>query len=184
MGAGTYAKTPDEIRKRSRKLDPRAHIGYLVGYDSAKVLIYRILLVWIPHLERMIRTRDVVFGGNKKLNPDDSHMEKRLKNWVTQEEEIEFLNIPVISEPDVSVSEALNQLDDEHVSIADEINQRPKKKGGDNEPLPRPETTPEPKVNKFAAESKANMDVGLNISTHPHMGPSNRSNTTPRAADM
>jgi hypothetical protein len=38
------------------KLDPRAHIGYLVGYDSTN--IYR---VWIPHKGIVISTRDVIF---------------------------------------------------------------------------------------------------------------------------
>jgi hypothetical protein len=39
-----------------RKLDPRAHIGYLVGYDSTN--IYR---VWIPEKGKVISTRDVIF---------------------------------------------------------------------------------------------------------------------------
>ena len=38
------------------KLDPRAHIGYLVGYDSTN--IYRI---WIPHKGVVISTQDVIF---------------------------------------------------------------------------------------------------------------------------
>jgi hypothetical protein len=37
-------------------LDPRAHIGYLIGYDSTN--IYR---VWILHKEVVISTRDVIF---------------------------------------------------------------------------------------------------------------------------
>ncbi|EDN07033.1 predicted protein [Histoplasma mississippiense (nom. inval.)] len=49
-GCRAYAKIPNEIlnRNRSQKLDPRAHIGYLVGYDSTN--IFRI---WIPHLDRV-----------------------------------------------------------------------------------------------------------------------------------
>ena len=42
--------------KAADKTEPRAHIGYLVGYDSSN--IYR---VWIPSLKRVIRTRDVIF---------------------------------------------------------------------------------------------------------------------------
>jgi len=42
--------------KRLKKLDPRAQIGYLVGYDSTN--IYRI---WIPHKGKVISTRDVIF---------------------------------------------------------------------------------------------------------------------------
>jgi hypothetical protein len=45
-GCRAYAMTADaQLKKnRLRKLDPRAHIGYLVGYDSTN--IFRI---WIPH---------------------------------------------------------------------------------------------------------------------------------------
>jgi hypothetical protein len=48
------------------KLQPRAHIGYLVGYDSTN--IFRI---WIPSLERVIRTRDVIFDEETLYNPAD-----------------------------------------------------------------------------------------------------------------
>jgi hypothetical protein len=43
-------------KKRLMKLNPRAHISYLVGYDSTN--IYRI---WIPHKGIVISTRDVIF---------------------------------------------------------------------------------------------------------------------------
>ena len=41
---------------RKQKLEPRAHIGYLVGYDSTN--IFRI---WIPSRHKVIRSRDVLF---------------------------------------------------------------------------------------------------------------------------
>jgi len=43
-------------KKRLSKLDPQAHISYLVGYDS--INIYRI---WIPHKGIIISTRNVIF---------------------------------------------------------------------------------------------------------------------------
>ena len=46
-------------RKRLSKLDPRAHIGYLISYNSTN--IYRI---WILYKDIVISTRDVIF--NKK----------------------------------------------------------------------------------------------------------------------
>src|SRR5579871_1097629 len=57
-GCRAYAMTSNAQLKRNRlkKLDPRAHIGYLVGYDSTN--IYRI---WIPHKGIVISTRDVIF---------------------------------------------------------------------------------------------------------------------------
>jgi hypothetical protein len=43
-----------------RKLDPRADVGYLMGYNSTN--IYR---VWIPHQRRVISTRNVIFDESK-----------------------------------------------------------------------------------------------------------------------
>ena len=42
--------------KRSFKVSPRGHIGYLVGYRASN--IYRI---WIPELDQVITTRNVTF---------------------------------------------------------------------------------------------------------------------------
>jgi len=46
-------------KKRLSKLDLRAHISYLVSYNSTN--IYRI---WIPYKGIVISTRDIIF--NKK----------------------------------------------------------------------------------------------------------------------
>ena len=54
-----------EIPKK-QKLQPRAQIGYLIGYNSSN--IFRI---WIPQEQRVIVTRDVTFDESKKYNPDD-----------------------------------------------------------------------------------------------------------------
>jgi hypothetical protein len=53
------------IKNRSKleKLEPRAHIRYLVGYDSTN--IFRI---WIPSQKTVISTRDVVFDVTKRYN--------------------------------------------------------------------------------------------------------------------
>lgn len=57
-GCKAFALTDDTLRGKSRlqRLDPRAWIGYLVGYRSSN--IYRI---WIPSMGKVISTRDVVF---------------------------------------------------------------------------------------------------------------------------
>ena len=57
-GCRAYAMTSEaQLKKKGlMKLNPRAHIGYLVGYDSTN--IYRI---WIPHKGIVISTRDVIF---------------------------------------------------------------------------------------------------------------------------
>ena len=49
-----------------QKLEPRAHIGHLVGYDSSN--IYRI---WIPSQNKVIRTRDVSFDESLFYDPSE-----------------------------------------------------------------------------------------------------------------
>lgn len=61
---------------RLQKLDPRAHIGHLVGYDSSN--IYRI---WIPSLNKvMIRSREVTFNDKLFYDPKDLDAGHILRN--------------------------------------------------------------------------------------------------------
>jgi len=55
-------------KKRLSKLDPQAHISYLIGYNSTN--IYRI---WILYKGIIISTRDVIF--NKKTFFDRKRMD-------------------------------------------------------------------------------------------------------------
>ncbi|KAF6793055.1 reverse transcriptase domain protein [Colletotrichum musicola] len=57
----TYKKGAD----KSNKSAARAHIGYLCGYDSTN--IYRI---WIPSINKVMRTRDVTFDESKLYDPN------------------------------------------------------------------------------------------------------------------
>ena len=49
-----------------QKLQPRAHLGYLVGYSSRN--IYRI---WVPSKKDVLRVRDVTFDEKTYYQPDD-----------------------------------------------------------------------------------------------------------------
>jgi len=64
-GCRAYAITSDAQLKKKRlnKLDPRAYIGYLIGYNSTN--IYRI---WIPYKGIIISTRDVIFDEKTFFN--------------------------------------------------------------------------------------------------------------------
>ncbi|KAF7573874.1 hypothetical protein PtrM4_036480 [Pyrenophora tritici-repentis] len=64
-GCKAFAMTDDTHRGKSRlqRLDPKAWIGYLVGYQSTN--IYRI---WIPSMAKVISTRDVVFNEDTIFN--------------------------------------------------------------------------------------------------------------------
>ncbi|KAL4405393.1 reverse transcriptase domain protein [Colletotrichum abscissum] len=65
-GCRAYPLTKDYLasRQRTAKMTPRAHIGYLCGYDSTN--IYRI---WIPALQQVFRTRDVTFDETIVYDP-------------------------------------------------------------------------------------------------------------------
>ena len=66
-------------QERLKKLDPKAYVGYLVGYDSTN--IYK---VWVPEKGRVISTRDVIF--------DETALFKgRLEPRAIQIDEIEAL---------------------------------------------------------------------------------------------
>src|SRR5436853_2962937 len=62
---------------KKKKLEPRAHIGYLVGYDSTN--IYRI---WIPTYKKVIRTRDVTMDNNLLYYPIDLVLSDMIKEEV------------------------------------------------------------------------------------------------------
>ncbi|KAF7564267.1 hypothetical protein PtrM4_082200 [Pyrenophora tritici-repentis] len=64
-GCKAFAMTDDTHQGKSRlqRLDPKAWIGYLVGYQSTN--IYRI---WIPSMAKVISTRDVVFNEETIFN--------------------------------------------------------------------------------------------------------------------
>jgi hypothetical protein len=65
--------------KAADKTEPRAYIGYLVGYDSSN--IYR---VWIPSLDRVIRTRDVIFKW--KFTYKDDALNNTTTGEITEQE--------------------------------------------------------------------------------------------------
>jgi hypothetical protein len=76
--------------RKADKLESRALIGHLVGYDSTN--IYRI---WLPTKDQVIRTRDVVF--------DSTSFYKDLEGYAREsviEEIVELLDIPDIQHPE------------------------------------------------------------------------------------
>jgi hypothetical protein len=61
----------NEKLPRGAKLESRALIGHLVGFDSTN--IFR---VWLPTIGQVIRTRDVVFARGKLCNSQGQYAEK------------------------------------------------------------------------------------------------------------
>ncbi len=71
-------------RLRLDKLDPKAYIGYLIGYDATN--IYR---VWLPESNRVISTRDVTFDESARYDPSAKQKDADL-------EVIETVQVPVV----------------------------------------------------------------------------------------
>ncbi|HEY9845481.1 MAG TPA: hypothetical protein V6D03_04725, partial [Candidatus Caenarcaniphilales bacterium] len=99
-GCKAFAMTDDTHRGISRlqRLDPKAWIGYLVGYRSSN--IFRI---WIPSLAKVISTRDVVFDeqtifSGKTEDLMENLMHNTLEEIATHVKTIELPN--PINEPD------------------------------------------------------------------------------------
>ena len=55
---------------KGRKSLPRAHIGYLTGFDATN--IYH---VWVPHLKRIFRARNVQIDETVKFDPANPHLD-------------------------------------------------------------------------------------------------------------
>jgi hypothetical protein len=72
---------------RLQKLAPRAHIGYLIGYESTS--IYR---VWIPYKKKVISTRDVIFNEKEFFNRKPIQISQELASSL--DETIEKIAIP------------------------------------------------------------------------------------------
>ena len=51
------SKGDPQYRYKLRELDPKAHIGFLVGYESTNT--YRVL---VPHKKKVVSVRDVIFN--------------------------------------------------------------------------------------------------------------------------
>uniref|UniRef100_A0A1Y1L2P0 Integrase catalytic domain-containing protein n=1 Tax=Photinus pyralis TaxID=7054 RepID=A0A1Y1L2P0_PHOPY len=93
-GCKAFAMTKNAMakRKRRQKLNPRAWIGYLVGYQSTN--IYRI---WNPWLGEVISTRDVIFNEDEYFHGDL----EQLKDDIRELNREELMNLlQEIKEPE------------------------------------------------------------------------------------
>jgi hypothetical protein len=96
-------------QQKRHRLNPRAWIGFLVGYQSTN--IYRI---WDPRTGVVVSTRDVIFNEDERFNGDINQLKDDLL-YIGRQELIDLLN--EVEEPeanhDVMVEE---ESDGAHVS--------------------------------------------------------------------
>src|SRR6266536_6395129 len=117
-------------------LEPRVHIGYLVGYE-----LTNIFRIWIPHLLRVISARDVTFDKTKKYQPDDTF------DLVT-EERVQPLEI-----------KSLEGIEDE-ANV--ELPMRTLDLGADRPTRPPPERLIDTLNDIIIVDSRAGIDHGIN----------------------
>ncbi|EXU94526.1 reverse transcriptase domain protein [Metarhizium robertsii] len=116
-GCKAFAMTADAQLKlhRKQKLEPRAHIGYLVGYQSSN--IYKI---WVPHKNRVILTRDVIFNESSFF--ENKIAQPELRQSISQLlEEIEIPEEQQVMESMLEEEPFNNSDESDEEEILDEI---------------------------------------------------------------
>jgi len=166
---GARAYTLNHALKRGDKLESRALIGQLIGYDSTN--IYRI---WMPTLSRVIRTRDVIFMRPGQPGGKDYSDEKTLRQLVTvldiedppaSDEEVEqalHLARPAIEE--------IEEADEAEDQLICELRQQEKERQDLSkgfQGLPSPEETPEPDQSDQSDQNDQNDQAEITSSPMP-----------------
>ena len=104
---GCKAYSLDKHIPRKEKMQERAHIGHLVGYDSTN--IFRI---WIPSRSKIIRTRDVMFDDEVFYNPKD------LDEYAASEPMIEVRYQSIRPRHEMELTEILSDSSDDEPTTA------------------------------------------------------------------
>jgi hypothetical protein len=169
-GCRAYPLIPNEKIPRTQKLAPRAHIGYLVGYESTN--IFR---VWVPSKKKVIKTRDVTFNEQLFYNPTEIDLASLLRR--EPEELVEVVEFP--SDPTL-LSEQLDLDSDLDSDIDEEILQTDLKTSSQTASktiiatpesdslsmLPTPDPTPEPDRQTADSASAQTDDFATQIQPH------------------
>ena len=155
-GCKAYALTAEaqEKFKRKQRFNPKAWIGFLVGYDSTNN--YRI---WNPKLNKVISTRDVIFDEDSTFSGDVSQLKDDLLHVNVDELANELTRLDqtqkdseIICEPNLSdeatVYGGFDSIDDEPIEVQPmEFDTEVSKEGdaelaADELAYPTPEHTP------------------------------------------
>jgi hypothetical protein len=105
-------------KDRAQKLNPKAWIGYLVGYNSTN--IYRI---WNPRTNKIVVIRDVTFNEKELFNGDLQKLKDDLLKVSSEELEALLRDLEISPTPSQNASEhdSTNLYEDEDLSILEGI---------------------------------------------------------------
>ena len=163
-----------------QRLEPRAHIGYLVGYDSTN--IYRI---WIPSRNKVVRIRDVTFKDNLFYNPSQPDLGHILREEV--EQTIEIL-IPPPQTTQLDFIEELEESDEEMTETTDSTQLDAESGPPTITQLETPAPTPKPFLEQ-STEHQIPPTAEISPEQEPQTTtiesqPSRHSNVAPRASEI
>ena len=99
------SKGDPQYRQKRRKLDPKAHIVFLVGYESTS--IYR---VWVPLKKKVVSVRDVIFDEDEVW--DGAPLKLTANDIRELNDAIEIVELPQTDElEDIQLNEDLEELE-------------------------------------------------------------------------
>ncbi|KAM4067906.1 hypothetical protein HRG_009757 [Hirsutella rhossiliensis] len=97
------------ISKNAFKVNPRAHVGYLVGYHSSN--IYRI---WVPKLRRVILSRDVTFNEHQFFDPATEDQQIAIPEFKPT---IEAIELPIQRDWNAILDDFLQEFDEQILEV-------------------------------------------------------------------
>ncbi|KAK1911276.1 hypothetical protein P3342_012575 [Pyrenophora teres f. teres] len=141
-GCKAFAMTDDTKRHKGRlqRLDPKAWIGYLVGYRSSN--IFR---VWVPSMGKVISTRDVAFDEYTIFDGSEKQIMDNLMHSTLEEIESWIRTVELPPSPQDQNCETNTFYEDETVSDSREALQDQSQydeAGRKRIPYPTPPSTP------------------------------------------
>lgn len=149
------------------RLEPRVHIGYLVGYQSTN--IFR---VWVPTLSRVISVRDVTFDESQRYSHQD------ILEDVVIEKVVRPIELIVKEDDDIATYHYERSIDAPNDTIVvdtrDEsattqsateatTTQLISTNQSTTDQLPTPETTPQPETTPSTRSNTSGLDEGAVI---------------------
>ncbi|KAL1953540.1 hypothetical protein VTO42DRAFT_2617 [Malbranchea cinnamomea] len=134
----------------------RAHIGYLVGYESTNVF-----RIWVPYLHRVFRSRDVRFDETRCYDPTEPHIAQQLREHI--EDLIETIHIPETCPFNSLPLQGETTTKTPTDSVRDT---EAKRTSATQEYLPTPEPTPEPMLKTVDVAPTDPIDEPASVPGH------------------
>ena len=172
---GCKAYPLDKAIPRKEKLAPRAHIGFLVGYEGTNIFN-----IWIPSQRKVIRTRDVFFHENEFYKAGEVD--------IAQLEKEPFLH--TVDVPDTDTSHLITELssdsdeeEEEHYTGDQEGNTESKLKEKEKEQGERYPSLPTPSSTDYDTAEESTPHISRSPTPPPALPSTVTRRRSPRKRD-